>query len=254
MGDLRVNFEGRASTIPTGESLGFGRTNLDRGGTVGWGYDGRFLELGSDPSIHRVWGELVWRHELWCVRALGRSNPLTVLLPASPPIELRAHTDDERRDGAPPELLAVAQPCFNVRCSVGDRSFELSCSSEPSRWDRVPTELSGASTIEIGTQVAETITEAEYRVLRVMAREFIDGRRSPGSAPRSLAYSRIRLALDLQTERQAISAVERLVRRFRDGGLLAASVGAAEQRDAVCELAVRHGVIDRLDRKYAVRL
>lgn len=252
MGDLRVCFEGRSSSIRVEESLGFGRTNLDRGGSVGWGYEGRFLELGPDPSIHRVWGEFVWRHELWCVRALGNRHPLTVVLPASPSIELRAHTDDERRDGAPPELLAIAQPTFTVHCAVGERSFELSCSADASRWERQSTELSGESTIEVGAQVAETITEAEYRVLRAMAREFIEGPRN-GSAPRSLTYSRIRLALDLQTDRQAISAVERLVRRFRDGGLLPATVGSAEQRDAVCALAVRNGVIERLDRKYAVR-
>lgn len=254
MGDLRVSFDGRASTVPIDQSLGFGRTNLDRNGSVGWGYEGRFLELGSDPSIHRLWGEVVWRHELWCVRALGHRNPLVIVLPATPPIELRAHTDDERRDGAPPELLAIAQPTFKVQCQVGGRSFELSCRSEASTWDRRPMQLSGADTLDIGSHVAETITEAEYRVLRAMARDYIDRSASSDTLPRSLTYVRIRHELDLQTERQAISAVERLVRRFRDGGLLSPSVGASEQRDAVCELAVRHGVIERLDQKYGVRL
>lgn len=253
MGDLRVAYDGRAASIRADESLGFGRTNIERGGSVGWGYEGRFIELGPDPAIHRVWGEIVWHHDLWCVRALGRRNPLSVVLPGAPPIELRAHTDDERRDGAPPELLAVTQPRFRVRCSVGAHSFELACSSEVSRWDRPTRGLSGNATIDVGAGVSETITEAEYRVLRTLAREFIDGPSSPESPPRSLSYARVRHALDLQTERQAISAVERLVRRFRDGGLLSPSVGAAEQRDAICDLGVRHGVIDRLDAKYGAR-
>ncbi len=94
------------------------------------------------------------------------------------------------------------------------------------------------------------MTEREFQVLAAMASEFRNTGPRGSSTPQVLSYSRVRRRLDLETERQVVSAVERLVRKFREAGLVPATTPAEMQRHRVCEAAVFHGVIDALEHRY----
>ena len=254
--ELRVSFDGRRLDLRIEESLGFGRTNLEPGGQVGWGFDGRFLELGEGEHIHRIWGCILWRQGFWCVKALGSVHPVRIELAGGSTVELPPWTSEAQTTGVEPELLAISGGRFRIVLEAGSFTCEIDCDWTPSAQPEEVRVKHGQPTVLLGQSDVDTMSHAEVSVLWVMAREFrerADGDPaaiSRGRPPRALEYSRIRRALGLSSERQATSAVERIVRRFREAHLLAPTLASSEQRDKVCELAVIHQVLDRLVTKY----
>lgn len=239
VGELEIRFEAHRLTLRESEQLGFGRVNLEPGGSKGWGYDGRFLELGDENYIHRIWGELTWKLGLWHVRSLGSRHAVTVAPANFRPIEL-----PPLRNGAAPHEFAVTQQDFAIVVSVAADSYTIHCSSTTDAVLPVdPTPMIGNETISLGDELATGITATEFRVLWVMAREY----RTPNSTvdPAPLSYARICRALEL-SDKAAISAVERIMKRFRASGSVPPDLPAAQQRDWVCRQVVTHGVLDAL--------
>ena len=230
--------DGRSLRLAEGEALGIGRVNTEPGGSKGWGYEGRFLELGDQTYVHRIWAELIWQQGLWRVRSLGSSNPVVVIPRDFRPIEL-----PPVRPHSAPHEFAVTQQAFRVVLSVRSDTYELECST-PDEVTLPPVEraLSGRATMSLGDELAEGITATELRVLWVMARDY----RTPGvGEPAPLSYARICHALGL-SEKQAVSAVERVVKRLRAAGVVPVELPAAQQRDWLCRQLVAHGGFDVL--------
>lgn len=246
VGELQVRALEQRLVLDEGERLGFGRVNPDAGGTKGWGYDGRFLELGEDGFIHRIWGELVHQHGLWHVRSLGSRHPVLVEPEGQRPIELPA-----RIDGAAPHEFAVTQTRFAVVLAVAAQSFRLECATggatpaDPGP-DQRP--VGGGATVLFGDELAANITETEFRVLWVMSREYRAV--PPPAEPSPLSYSRICRALELATEKQAVGAVERMMRRIRNAGLVPPDLATERQRDWLCRQAVAHDAFPTLIERY----
>ena len=103
--------------------------------------------------------------------------------------------------------------------------------------------MAGSETISLGDELAAGITATEFRVLWVMAREYRPP--SPTTEPAPLSYARICRVLGL-SDKQAISAVERIMKRFRASGAVPAGLPASQQRDWMCRQVVTHGVLDAL--------
>ena len=239
VGELQIRSGDRRMTLRESERLGFGRTNLEPGGSKGWGYDGRFLEFGDHDYIHRIWGELVWKLGLWHVRSLGSRHPVTVV-----PAEFRPIDLPPLRNGCSPHEFAVTQQDFTIVVAVAADSYSIDCSSTTeAELPADPVPMIGNETISLGDELAAGITATEFRVLWVMAREYRTPQFSIDPAP--LSYARICRALDV-SDKQAISAVERITKRFRGSGAMPADLPAAQQRDWVCRQVVTHGVLDAL--------
>lgn len=223
------------------QRLGFGRVNAEPGGSKGWGYDGRFLELGPETYIHRIWGDLVWQQGLWHVRSLGSRHPLVVAPEGHRAIELPARDPDGE-----PHQFAVTQRSFEVVAVVGSATFRLECSATDATavGDPSPVAGSGSATVTFGDELASNITATEFRVLWVMAREYRAVPRR--TEPQPLSYSRICRVLGLTTEKQASGAVERMMGRFRELGLVPVELETSQQRDWLCRESVRHGALDSL--------
>lgn len=239
MGDLQVRSGEHLLTLRESECVGFGRTNVEPGGSKGWGYEGRFLELGNENYIHRIWGEVRWKQGLWHVRSLGSRHPVIVAPAKFRPIEL-----PPIRDGGAPHEFAVTQQDFAVVLPVAAHRYTIDCSSTTeAELPAEPAPMLGSATISLGDELAAGITATEFRVLWVMAREY----RSPtGSVdPAPLSYARICRTLEL-SDKQAISAVERIMKRLRAAGVVPADLPAAQQRDWVCRQVITHGVLDSL--------
>lgn len=221
-----------------GETLGIGRVNAEPGGSKGWGYQGRFLELGDQSYLHRIWAELIWNQGLWRVRSLGTRHPVVVVPADFRPIEL----PPVGPHGTPHEF-AVTQQEFRIVLSVAADTYEIECSS-PTEVTVLPIDrpLSGRATLSLGDELAAGVTATELRVLWVLARDY----RSPAvSDPSPLLYSRICRALAL-SEKQVVGAVERVVRRLRAANVMPASVTPSQQRDWVCREFVTHGAFEVL--------
>ena len=96
-------------------------------------------------------------------------------------------------------------------------------------------------------EMADRVTATEFPVLWTMAKEY--RALPPMATPQPLSYARICRALDL-TEKQAISAVNRAVTRFRAAQLMPDTVTASGQRDWLCRQLVAHEVFDELARRF----
>lgn len=249
MGSLIVRFNDQRLTLDTDQTLGFGRTVMAPTDRRGWGYPGRFLELDADPLLHRVWGDLVWRHELWCVRSLGARDRVGVQLPGKDVIELEPLRPEDAAEGTEPDLLAVADPEFDVLLANGARTFRIRCEWAGVDADSAPTPLSGPATGSLGSALASSMTEVEYQILWVMAREYRHGT-ADGRPPEPLEYSRIARSLGHSSRRPANAAMERLVRRFRTLGLLPDDVEPDAQRQWMCRQAVDHDAFGHLASRY----
>ena len=81
----------------------------------------------------------------------------------------------------------------------------------------------GPDTVTLGLEMADCVTATEFAVLWEMSREFRSD--PPAADPQPLSYSRIMRSLGL-TERQAVSAVARVVQRFRARELMPDEVPA----------------------------
>lgn len=239
MAGLVLRFARQRIEVGEGESVGFGRTCTDPGLPKGWGYQGRFIELGAESHIHRIWGEIAQRNGLWFVRALGTRHPVTVDVPGRGSVELPACVP-----GEPPAEFAVANDHFSVVLSVGTSEYRLECSSAPPPAPPPPLVEQGSATSTLGDELAASITELEFGVLWAMSREYREP--VPGRSPAPLTYARIIRMLGLHSERQAVAAVERLTRKFRCVGLLPAGLDPARQREWICRQAVAHGIVDLL--------
>lgn len=243
MGELEVRSGDGRIVLSSGERLGFGRRNTDPATARGWGYDGRFLELSPHAHVHRIWGELVCEGGRWTVRSLGSIHPVVVVPEGQRPIEL-----GPLRPGAQPSAYAATQPRFDVVLSVGAESFELRCSvkgaaAPPARGRAA----AGSDTMTLGLEMADCITPTECAVLWEMCQEFRSD--PPPADPQPVSYSRIMRSLGL-TERQAVSAVARVVQRFRDRDLMPPEVPSTEQRAWLCRQLVTHRVFDELERRH----
>ncbi|MHB1138438.1 MAG: hypothetical protein ACYC2O_05725 [Microthrixaceae bacterium] len=246
MGELLVRSGEQRVRLMEGESLGFGRVNTEPGGSKGWGYEGRFLELGEQSYVHRIWAELLWNQGLWRVRSLGARHPVVVVPANFRPVEL-----PPLRPGSPPHEFAVTQQEFRIVLSVAADTYELECAS-PTEVTLPPAEraLSGRATVSLGDELAAGITATELRVLWVLAREY----RTPeedGAVPAPLSYARICRALGL-SEKQAVSAVERVVKRLRSAQVMLDTVPAAQQRDWLCRQLVVHGGFEVLCDRHGI--
>ncbi|CAN5637860.1 hypothetical protein BH10ACT3_BH10ACT3_07940 [soil metagenome] len=240
MSELSIRSGEHRLTLAESERLGFGRVNVEPGGSKGWGYDGRFLELGPQTYIHRIWGELVWKQGLWHVRSLATRHPVIVVPADFRPIEL-----PPMRAGGSPHEFAVTQQDFAIILSVAADSFRIDCSSTAEA-ELASDELSpmaGSVTMALCDELAAGITATEFRVLWVMSREYRSPATSADASP--LSYSRICRALDL-SDKQAISAVERIMKRMRAAGVVPPGLPATQQRDWMCRQVVAHGVLDAL--------
>jgi len=241
--------------VPQTESLAFGRTNIERDGLAGWGYEGRFLGLATDGFLHRVWGDFVCKDSMWRVRNLGALWPIRIVLPSGAPVDVMPWLERERRLGSPPDLLGISQGNFEVDLTCGPGHYQLRCVVEGSNdgiEKTLPSQVAGVPTRGLGQEAAESITENEFAVLWAMTKEYreaVDNRVEGRSAPAPLSYLRIRRILGLTSERQATAATERLVRRFREASLLD-RVEAENQREAMCLIAVNQGVLSMLTAKY----
>ncbi len=240
MGELQVRAMGQRIVLDEveGARLGFGRVNLEPGAVKGWGYDGRFVELSADPLIHRLWGEIAWEGGLWRVRSLGTRDPVVVEPRAHRAIELAPSTIDEA-----PQEFAVTQASFDVLLNVAASSFRLECRRTADA-DVVAARRasSGSDTVTLREELADCVTPTEFSVLWVMAREYRD---ASGGVAEPLSYARIRRELQL-SDKQAVGAVERVVRRVRTAGLVPVDLGSDQQRDWLCRQLVAHGVFDEL--------
>lgn len=244
--DLEVRANETRLTLSNRERLGFGRVNTEPDGSKGWGYEGRFLELGPQAFIHRVWGDIVSKHGLWHVRSLGERHPVTVVPKGYRPIELPA-----LGTGKVPHEFAVTRSPFTVVLAVGTSSFRIECTSTSDDITvEEPRELRGPTTAALGGELARAITATEFLVLWVMSREYRSD--PPEASPSPLSYTRIRRALQLNSDRQAIAAVERLVKRFRIAGLLPDGLATELQRDWICRQAVAHDLLQLLSDRHGV--
>lgn len=243
-------------TLAENERLGFGRANLGRGG-VGWGYPGRFLELSAEPHIHRRWGEIVRSGDMWCVRNLGTRWPIEVLLPHRGTVSLTPWLDRERALGAAPDSLGISHRSFSIVLQASPSRFELQCEVTGADDESNPGQATGgAPTAGMASEVADSITENEFAVLWAMSKQYREaavGTLQPGVSPEPLTYYRVRRMLALSSDRQATAATERLIKRFRDACLLE-HVDPAEQRGAMCSIAVHQGVLAQLEAKYGLPL
>lgn len=243
MGELEVRYRAGRLVLSVGDRLGFGRCNTDPGTPRGWGYDGRFIELSTDSHLHRIWGEIVSEGGLWTVRALGTIHPVVVVPDGQRPIELAP-----LRDGGEPSAYAATRSRFDVVLSVGSESYELRCAVVGAAATTPPGQAAaGPDTVTLGLEMADCITATEFAVLWEMSREFRSD--PPAAAPAPLSYSRIMRSLGL-TERQAVSAVARVVQRFRAQELMPDEVTATEQRSWLCRQLVAHRVFDELARRH----
>ena len=240
---LVVRFARQRIEVGEGESVGFGRTCTDPSLPKGWGYRGRFIELGPETHLHRIWGEISPRKGLWFVRALGARHPVTVDVPGRGSVELPACGP-----GCPPAEFAVTSDQFGVVLGVGNAEYRLECSSAPPPAPPPPRIEQGSATSTLGEELAAAITELEFQVLWVMSRDYREV--AAGRPPAPLTYARITRILGLQSERQAVAAVERLTRKFREVGLLPSAVDAGRQRDWICRQAVAHGIVDLLATRF----
>ena len=244
MGELQVRAMGQLIVLADGDRLGFGRVNSEPGSTRGWGYDGRFLELSEQSYVHRIWGEIASDAGMWRVRSLGTRHPVTVVPEGHRPMELAP-----RRDDAAPSEFAVTQPSFDIVLSVAAQTFRLECtrSIPAGEMASVGAPALGNRTVTLGEEMADCVTATEFPVLWVMSRQYRSD--PPEAQPAPLSYARICRALDL-SEKQAVSAVARVVRRFRSTGLMPAEVPAASQRDWICRQVVAHAVLVELARRH----
>ena len=118
---------GQLVVLMEGERLGFGRANTDPGGSKGWDYEGRFVELSTKPHVHRVWGEVVSEAGHWKVRSMGSLHPVMVVPAGQRPIELPPTSA-----GASPSEFVVTQESFDVVLTVArTRSDSAAPSSVP---------------------------------------------------------------------------------------------------------------------------
>jgi len=249
MNDLSVTYRERITVRPE-EGVAFGRAATTPGATKGWDYDGRFIELGDDPNMHRIWGEIVWRQGLWCVRSLGTRDGLAVQLASGTPIPLGARKRDAGGAWSKPEVLAIAESRFDVLLANGVERYRLSCQWDGLDDDGPDPDLPGQATRSTGEQLAPSITELGYRVLWHMSREYRLGP-PEDRPPQPLSYARVNRALGAAKDsRQAEKTVERLVIRLREAGFLPDSVLSHEQRDWMCRLAVDHGLLQHLEARY----
>ncbi len=235
-----MHTHGSSLTIAEGECLGFGRLNLEPGGTKGWGYQGRFVELAAESYVHRIWADLVWHNGLWHVRSLGARHPVVVVPHGYRPIELPPLPPD-----GSPHQYAVTQQEFEVVLAVAADEYRISCAAtvEP----LAPEDLGphgGDRTMTAGGELVGGITATEFQVLWVMAREYRSD--PPVAEPEPLSYARIVRALELTSDKQAVGAVERMMRRFRAADLVPATLPVAQQRDWICRQSIAHGLLDAL--------
>jgi hypothetical protein len=243
MGELRVRFSGNTVVLAEDDSLGFGRSVVSPSASKGWGYGGRFLELGPSPHLHRIWGEIVWRDHRWIVRSLGDRDPITVVVTGRPRVELPARREGAEAaehpltDGSAALVLSSVQSSFVIECATSDGT-PAPTFSMPSEGDRTTT---------LGGLLADSIGEQEFRVLWAMSREYRSGEVND---PQPLSYPRVVLALGLRTEKQASRSVERLKERFVAAGLFPVDVTSERQRDWMCRFAVRHQLLDRLVERF----
>lgn len=243
MGELEVRYRAGRLVLSVGERLGFGRCNTDPATPRGWGYDGRFIELSTDSHLHRIWGEIVCEGGLWTVRSLGTLHPVVVVPDGQRPIELAP-----LRDGGAPSAYAATRSRFDVVLSVGSESYELRCAAIGAAAAPAPGQAAaGPDTVTLGLEMADCVTATEFAVLWEMSREFRSD--PPAADPQPLSYSRIMRSLGL-TERQAVSAVARVVQRFRARELMPDEVPATEQRAWLCRQLVAHRVVDELVRRH----
>ena len=242
-----VRFAGRTLHFGDDEVVGFGRTSGAGDGAVGWGFPGRFIELGPSVEVHRVWGSLVPFAETWRIRSLGSLNPVVVLRPGHLPYRLEPFSDARREAGVPPDELIVSSGSFQVDLRVGRVSATLNCEIDRLHPDPTSVEAarSGAATINLAERLAAEITLLEYRVLWAMS---ADRRRGIGSEP--VSYTRIERALSLESQKQAVSAVERLKRRFREFDLLSDEIPSDLQRRIMCERTDDLGLLRLLERRH----
>lgn len=241
--ELQVRDATSSIVLSKGESLGFGRTAATGSSPKGWGYDGRFLEIGAASHLHRIWGEILWRRDVWVVRSLGERDAIVVVAPGPVRVEL----PPRRVDSAPAEY-AMADGSAILMLSAGGSNFSIGCSTlRRPDLPVVPGPTAGEKTTTLGQMLAGSIGRQEYRVLWVMAREYRDHR---SAEPTPLSYARVVRALDLKTEKQAKAAIERLKARFRVACLLPAEVPPDRQRDWMCRFAVQHRLFEHLAERY----
>lgn len=251
MGELIVRCNGRRTDLLPSQTLGIGRAATKPGEPTGWGYGGRFLELGPDPTMHRIWAELAFRHGLWCIRSLGSRDRVGIKLPGKDVIELDPRRPEDAAQGVPADVFAVNAGRFEVLFACGARSYVLDCEQHAPEAvaDTAPAPSIGADTASLGGQLASSTTETEYKVLWAMSRDYRLGAPS-GGPPEPLGYARVARLLGHGSQLPAKKAVERLVRRWRTSGLLPEEIGAEAQRDWLCRMAVFHRAFDELRRTY----
>jgi len=250
---LWVDFRDSTVVIPEGSAVSFGRATSDPGAPVGWGCGDRFIELAADDHIHRRWGRIRAEREVCFVTNLGSAWAITVILGNAEPIRLKPWTMAARSAGADPDELAVTAEHFTIELRAGASSWELHCrQSSVTDAAELATPTAGQPTRGLRDMVTDSITRNEFRVLWAMSGEFRSAAVTPNTErpPRPLSYTRITRLLDLDSTRQATAAVERLVRRFREGMLLTPDLDPGHQRAALCATAVDLGILDALTAKY----
>lgn len=249
MSDLRVKFDGARLSLAPGGSLAFGRTATEPGIAKGWGYSGRFLDLGTDPRIPRVWGDLVWLDGLWGVRSLAAFRGVGVKVGSNAVTELPPWRSAAAARGEDAETLAVTAPEFSIVLSVAIFSFKIDCSWDGLQLSADPrSSRPGTATLAQGDRVVPMITAYEHQVLWHLAREYRLGAPS-GKAPRPLSYHRIAHAVG-KSDRSTKSAVERLKRKFEEAELITPGVASDDKRDEICHRAVEHMVFELLADRY----
>jgi len=242
---IRVRHAGALLEFGDHEAVAFGRSRTRPDDTIGWGFPGRFIELSPSDEIHRVWGAFVPSSTGWAVRSLGALHPVVVLRSGYDPVRLEPFGQQRRSSGAVPDELGVGAGPFAVHLHVPGAEWVLDCAVDgtPTAPD-IPL-TSGAATVNVGEQVAAGITLLEYRVLWAMSAD-----RRSGRSSRPVSYTRIERLLGLDSRRQAVAAVERLTRRFRELGLIPPGTSSDEQRLVICGRAEELGVLDALRRRY----
>lgn len=193
-----------------------------------------------------MWGAFVPSGSGWAVRSLGALHPVVVRRPGLDPVRLEPYGATRRDAGAAPDELAIGGAPLTVHLHVPGAEWVLACEVDPADPGVVsPPVTSGAATVNVGEEVAGGITLLEYRVLWAMC---ADRRAGRGRGP--VSYPRIQRSLRLDSRRQAVGAVERLTRRFRDFGLIPPDTASDDQRRVICERAEDLGVLDALRRRH----
>lgn len=242
---MRVWFEGTLIEVAS-EPIGFGRTCTDANSRVGWGYPGRFIEIGDSPQIHRLWGEITPWGSFWSVRSLGSLSPVTVVFPDG-----RRHTlepyGEQRRASEEPDSLIISNRRFSIELEVGSFSTMIDCeiSITPTVDHDVNSPSLGSTTINASMLLAEVITLNEYRVLWALTADLRNGR-----SDKPVSYTRIVRMLGLDSTRQAVAAVERMTRKFREYKVLGESTPPEEQRNVMCRRSIDLGLLRELEARY----